>query len=231
MNHKQFELNIEKYLTGSLHKKEKEAFEEHYFSCDSCFYQLKLHEYLNDKKVSIVLKSRKKSFLSPIFKPSFAIFSIVILFFSTYLFIGYRNEQKKIDSISSFSPPLFISSEKRDNNYNIRFENAMNHYNRSDFSGALKIIMKTDAEIPKILFFKGVLHLLNNDPEDSIAYFDKILEKMDPSYFDESILYKGIALLKLNKKNESVKELGRLANMYSPLRDKAINLIEKIKKL
>lgn len=231
MDCKKFESLTEKYLEGELHKKDIEPFEEHYFTCDKCFYFLKLNENLKEKRASIVLKEKRFPVLGTIFKPAMILSSFLIVFFSAFLFFNHRIEVKEIEKISSFSPPLFISSEIRSGNFNRGFENAMSLYKNSDFSGALKMILKTDGSSPKIIFFKGILHLLNKKPQEAITYFDEILNRMDPSYFDEAIYYKGIALLKLNEKQRSIEELKKLTDMYSPLSKKAKILIEKIKKL
>lgn len=231
MNCKTFETLIDSYLDGTIAEKDIESFEEHYFTCDKCFYLLKLRENLFEKKVSVVLDGKRSRILGSFLKPALILSSLLIVFFSTFFFFEHKVELKKIERISSFTPPVFISSETRDDNFNRVFENAMTLYKESDFQNALKVILKTDEEKPKVVFFKGILYLINNKPKEAISYFEEILNKMDPSYFDESIYYKSIALLKLNRKKKSLKELNKLSGMYSPLSEKAKILIEKIEKL
>ena len=51
---------------------------------------------------------------------------------------------------------------------------------------------------------------------------------MNPSYYDEAIYYKGIALLRLNKKKQALEQFNNLASMFSPYSKKARVLIGKI---
>jgi hypothetical protein len=51
---------------------------------------------------------------------------------------------------------------------------------------------------------------------------------MNPSYYDEAIYYKAIALLRTNKKDKALEQLKHLAGMFSPYASDAKALIEKV---
>jgi tetratricopeptide (TPR) repeat protein len=108
----------------------------------------------------------------------------------------------------------------------------MAHYNRKEYSHALEILKRIpgSAQNPQVIFFKGICYLLTDAPHQAIKEFDIIIENMNPSYYDEAIYYKAIALLRSNKKEKALEQLNNLAGMFSPYAPQARALIDKINK-
>jgi hypothetical protein len=108
----------------------------------------------------------------------------------------------------------------------------MREYNRKNYSDALKKLNTIDGAgtNPRVIFFKGICLLYTGSLKDSIQQLDIIIEDMNPSYYDEAIYYKAIALLRSGKEKAALTLLSNLAEMFSPLSQKAKSLISKIKK-
>jgi tetratricopeptide (TPR) repeat protein len=234
---------IDSYLQGNLSDENLEAFEQHYFECDLCYAELKVAERLISKEVPIVIEGReakllygfdwkltRKSMLA------FASFFILALTIVLVTVINHSSRLRLLYNLSDFSPPVYIQSEIRGQgtgSINGAFARAMAHYNRKEYSHALDILkgVSGSAQNPQVIFFKGICYLLTDERHKAIKEFDIIIENMNPSYYDEAIYYKAIALLRLNKKEKALEQLKNLAGMFSPYAPKAKRLIDKINKL
>lgn len=229
MDCKRFEDLIGEYLTGIIPDVDKESFEEHYFICDKCYTSLKITENIYKKKIKIVTSGKKASFF--ILKPAMIFASLLLIVFSSTLFFNHKRDLRILKNITSFKAPVFIKNETRNSTREDKFFSAMEQYNKGDFKTALELLKKTDRETPRILFFKGVINLINNKPGAAIKSFNAIIRQMDPSYYDNALYFKSIALLRMNRKKEALKELNNLKNMFSPFREKAELLAEKVENL
>jgi len=126
-----------------------------------------------------------------------------------------------------------IERETRNQSGNELFSQAMIDYNNTKFSKAIHTLNKIkyiDSN-PKVLFFKGICYLLNDQNKNAIKNFDFIIKNSNPSYYDEAIYYKGIAFLRLNKKKEAIKLFDNLSKMFSPYAGQAKSILEKLNKL
>ncbi len=232
---------IDSYLKGNLPDEKLETFEQHYFECDLCFAQLKVAERLISKEVSIVTAGRA---VKPLFgfnwklhrKPmlAFASFLIIALTVVLVTVISQSHRLRLLYNLSDFPPPVYIQGETRgqeNGGTNGTFARAMVHYNRKEYSRALEILKEIPgaAQNPRVVFFKGICYLLTDKLHKAIKEFDIIIEDMNPSYYDEAIYYKAIALLRSNRKEKALEQLSHLAGMFSPYAPKARALIDKIK--
>jgi len=244
MNCKEFTSLIDSYMQGNLSENEEkqEAFERHFFECDLCFAQLKAVERLYSKEIPITVKigSREAKPLSGFswadkWKPALAFASVLVLVLTAVLvsIIDHSNRLKLLYRISDFPPPGYIQGETRDPGTDGVFTEAMGHYNRKEYSRALKILKEIQDPVqnPQVIFFKGICFLLTDQLKESIKEFDLIIEDMNPSYYDEAIYYKATALLRLDKKEKALEQLNHLAGMFSPYAPRARALINKINNL
>ncbi|UCH94366.1 MAG: zf-HC2 domain-containing protein [Candidatus Aminicenantes bacterium] len=234
MTCKEFASLIDSYLRGNLSAEKHEAFELHYFECDGCFAQLKVSERLHSKEVPIIVESKK-----PVFewarlwtwKPLLAAAAaLLVLVLSSIFVIQHSKHMKLIYDISTFSPPVYLKSETRGPETIETFAEAMQYYNQGDYTRALKILKQIppSSRNPQVIFFKGVCFLLVDELKDAIKEFDIIIGDMNPSYYDETIYYKAIALLRMNKKDRALEQLIHLAGMFSPYAPKARELTRKV---
>lgn len=230
MTCEEFTRLIDHYLKEEIPEEKREAFETHYFKCDDCFSELKLRERLYSKEIPIVLKE-KKPIQILILKPLLVLSSILIVVVSSLLVINNYKQAKFLYSISGIEPPSYILSETRNSIQNETFDNAMILYNKKRYDDALKLLksIEDDSNNPQIIFFKAICCLQTGDPKAAIENFDIIIKNMNPSYYDEAIFYKGIALLRLNKKGDALLQFNHLATMFSPYSNRANAIINKIK--
>lgn len=234
----------ENYLADDLPEKKKEAFEAHYFECDNCFAELKLLERLYSKEIPIIQTGRKpfrvwEWGLKPLFKPVLALASLLIAVVSTLWVVGNYRQGKYLESTSKVEPPAYIRTETRDTPPDFQkqtFERAMVFYNNKQYDAALELLSSLDAVTPgaepnpRVLFFKAVCCLETGDPRTAIKYFDVIIEKKNPSYYDEAIFYKGIALLRLNEKKQALEQFQNPAAASGPYSEQAKTIIKKIER-
>ncbi len=226
MKCKEFESLIGNYLEGTIEDNKREIFEEHYFVCDECYASLVLIENLREKNVRIVPgKQRNYSFT---FRPALFFASLILVVFTSLFVTDFNNRKEKLLDISDFSAPLYVKGENRGDDFSDMFHEAMDNYQNSNYKKAYIIIASIENGNPKTWFFRGILALLNGKNKDALIHFDKIIVEMSPSYYDEAIYYRGICYLRLNRKHDAVKQFKMLESMFSPLRQKAAEMVKRI---
>ncbi len=227
MKHKEFKTLIDNYLAGRLENTFLEEFEAHYFTCDECFLELKMRERLITKNVPIYIEPAKNR---RAFRSLILAFGSLLLFATLFIFI-FQSRQHTImlEKISSFSPPPYLLSEVRGVPVENLFSKAMAAYNKQDYADSLHYLAKIkDQNNPQIQFFTAMNFLLLKDNRNAIKKFDRIIEAMNPSYFDEAIYYKGIALVRINRVEEALLQFKNLAGMFSPYASRAKEMIYKL---
>ncbi len=230
---------LDGYLKGEMAEEKQEAFESHYFECDSCFADLKVRERLYSKEVPIV-EGRKAAV--PVWgvlgvftrlKPALVMASVLVVAVASLLILQDRSRMNALYELSHFEPPLYIQGETRNALQDKVFSSAMTLYGKKQYVGALEKLkgIKNAESNQKVLFYKGLCSLLADKPGDAVAAFDVIIKDMNPSYYDEAIYYKGLALLRLGKKENALAQFKHLASMFSPFSEKAKKMIARISAL
>lgn len=225
----EFKSLIDDYLKEQIPEDRRETFEEHYFTCDSCFNELKLHERLFSKEIPIILKGTKP-FRIWGFRPLFVLTSLFIVVVSSFLVINNYKQAKYLYEISVVEPPSYTRTETRDTPHDRTITRAMAFYNKQEYEKALELLDAAPDENPQVTFFKGICHLELNQLKPAVGCFDSIIREMNPSYYDEAVFYKGIALLRLNEKKDALEQFQNLASMFSPYSQRAKEIITKIEK-
>lgn len=227
MTCKEFTSKIDAYLRGELPETEQEHFEEHYFGCDACFITLKISERLQSKTIRIPSAQKKRHL---VFKPAFVLPLLTVLILTSSIMIFKSSKARFLYRISTFTPPAYVTSETRNLDEGKYIKSAMGYYQTKDYTSALKILQEIPDTPPnfQIVFFRGICYLLTDKLNDAIREFDTIIERMDPSYYDEAMYYKSIALLRDGKIRDAENNLKTLGDMFSPLASKAEHLLKKI---
>lgn len=234
----------DRYLKEELPEEKREAFEAHFFECDGCFTELKLRERLYSKEIPVVTGDTRGAWaqvwsrlpdILPSFnlKPALVLASVLLVVVSSLLVVNNYKSAEFLYEISAFEPPAYAPpTETRGPGETDAFDHAMALYEKKAYNDALEQLNKAaDGPVnPRVLFFKGIMHLQTEEPATALLQFNKIIETMDPSYYDEAIFYKGIALLRLNKKKAALQQFHNLADMFSPYAPKAKAIIQKIKR-
>jgi tetratricopeptide (TPR) repeat protein len=230
MEHKEFYQLTDDYLQGNLSKEMQEAFEEHYFSCDTCFNHLQISHQLQRKEVRITIPQKKTYWFA---RPALILSSLLVVVLSAVILF-----QSPQPVSITFEPPAYISTEQRTGPIlaNPEIERkvaaAMSHYQKGDYRQTLHALKKIpEAGVNfKVTFFKGICYLMTDNFQQALPEFNKIIRGMNPSYYDEALYYKSITLLKLKRTKQSVIQLNTLANMFSPYAEKAKNILQQIGK-
>jgi tetratricopeptide (TPR) repeat protein len=218
---------IDDYLKEQIPENKRESFEEHYFTCDACFNELKLHERLYSKEIPIILKSAKPLHIWG-FRPLLILTSLFIVVISSFLVINNYKQAKYLYEISMVEPPSYARTETRDVSQDQTITRAMVLYNKQEYGKALELLDTVPDENPQAAFFKGICYLELNQLKPAVECFNSIIREMNPSYYDEAVFYKGIALLRLNEKKEALAQFQNLASMFSPYSQQAREIITKI---
>lgn len=231
MKCKEFDLLIDYYLRGELGEKKQEEFEEHFFSCDSCFLNLKVKEKILNKEIHTTTNEKNK-LINLILKPAMVLAAILIIFVSV-LFIN-NNKTKNLNEnfikiVNNEDIPVYMIKEQRGELKDEEiFDKAIEYFENKEYTESLNLINKIEKQNLKINFLKGICYLKLIKPEKAIKEFDKIIKTMDPSYYDEALYYKSLALLIINKKDEAKKILKHLKRMFSPYALKSEIILKKI---
>lgn len=222
-----------RYLAGELLDPVLEDFEKHYFTCDRCFSDLEVEEKLINKEFTvktdniIPLRPRRA------FRPLAAAASLALVAVLYFLLISNAIFKQKLYRASQFTAPPFITSESRNLGHNSAFQEAMTLYNRGDYGRALAILKRITPgkRDMRVVFFQGICHLLKKDHRAAVRQFDIIIQEMNPSYYDEAIYYKAIALLRQGEIAQAQELLYNLTDMLSPFAPKSRVVLENIKNL
>lgn len=239
MTCKEFSQRIDRYLGGKLCEEEQEAFESHYFQCHSCFTQLKMVERLISKEVQIKTGTAA-SMMPPAWwlnwKPLLAMAALFMVVILTIWQIAAVTHKKALYRISAVPAPVYMVTETRNSHtamfqqQEAYFDQAMSHYQQQNYSRALELLQQIPVTTPnaRITFFLGICYLYTDHLESAMGCLDSILDAMNPSYYDEALYYKAITLIRLDKKNQALKLLQNLADMFSPYSPRAQELIQKL---
>lgn len=230
---------ITRYLARELPEEEQEAFEMHYFECETCFAQLKIEERLLSKEIHIVTGAKRTMpmWLWPLnWKPVAGFASLVLVVMVSVLFMNRSDSGQFLFQISDVPAPVYMTTETRDaapalDGSGQLFQKAMQFYKTKNYDHALDLLkrMHVSEANPQVTFFKGICLLYTGAHKEAVSELNVIIQAMNPSYYDEAIYYKAIALMRQNKRNEALEQLHNLAEMFSPFSNKAKQTIEKIK--
>jgi tetratricopeptide (TPR) repeat protein len=243
----EFVSQVDSYLENTLTEEKREILELHYFQCDECFAQLQASERLHSKEVHIVAGGTQPASVWHklwSWKPAVGFAALFLIIFTSFLAINGFKKASQMDflyRISDVPAPAYMISETRDAGIastggseqqaaQLQFEEAMIHYNGKQYAHALMILKQIpDNQFnPRISFFKAICFLYLDELKAAVASLDQIIATMDPSYYDEAIYYKAIALLRMGKKKSAKEQLNNLSEMFSPLAPKAKDLINKL---
>ena len=111
------------------------------------------------------------------------------------------------------------------------FSQAMSYLQDRKFRQALSLLEESPLagkDNPKVEFFRAICYLGEDEPAKAGEIFDRIIQAMDPAYFDEALYYKGFVLLRQGRKEAARTQFKKLAGMLSPMSMKARSMIHKI---
>jgi len=232
----EFQSLIDAYLLEQVEEPRREEFEEHFFKCRKCFLGLKINETLQRKDVPITLKERPRLFVVKLFKPMLVMSCLFLLILFSALLVQQNRQSRRLQEISAFEIPPYHQGELRsipegDALKETNFSKAMGYLQEGNFRRALALLEAPPLEgsaYPKVEFFRAICYLGGDEPAKAGEIFDRIIQAMDPAYFDEALYYKGFVLLRQGRKEAARTQFKKLAGMLSPMSMKARSMIHKI---
>lgn len=233
MKCRRFKQQMDAYLRDELPEDVRQDFEAHYFSCKNCFDQLRIRRALMQTNFELkVLNGTEKADPGP-YRRRLALVAASLLIVVAAGAWGLQiRRDNLLNRVSRFSPPTIMLTETRNQQTGTHYADAVQAYQSGDYQTALGYLERIPASsrTAKIHFLSGICRLMMKDPSLASAHFERIIEAMDPSYFDEALFYKGIALLRQDRVSEAREVFLRLAGMFSPLKAEArirLDMIEK----
>lgn len=237
------------YLAGELSEPEREAFELHYFECDSCFQELQ------DMRMAREAVRSAGAPATPVARrlrwwlaPGIGIAAALIL--GVFLYLKAKPEQAATDQAPSMSapaamkaaavelarlePPPYIATTLRgvQSNAGSEFRDAMRSYADHNYPAAGKALQKVLDRHPDSLdarYFLAISKLLSNDAAGSIAGLRMVIEAGGRSpYAEESHYYLAHALLRTGNKAGAKAELKKVAGMHGDYEQKARDVLKSI---
>lgn len=90
---------------------------------------------------------------------------------------------------------------------NYEFDKAMVDYKMGDYDKALKTwegLLKDNANNDTLNYFIASAHLADNNPESSLAFFDKVIGSTNSVFLQDAQWYKALILLNKGNKQEAI---------------------------
>jgi tetratricopeptide (TPR) repeat protein len=168
------------------------------------------------------LKSAYESFdteLKPVFveknimplwiKRSLPIAAVLVVFFGIYQF-GFFSKSLSNSEVFSYNFETYAApSTLRNNESNVPVEwaSATDYYRNQEYEKALALYDKVEADIPSymVFFYKGMSYMAQSKPNYILALQNfKIVQESDNDFRQQALWYQGLALLKLDKRQEAL---------------------------
>lgn len=229
---KEFNCLIDSYLKGKLPEAEQEAFEFHYFGCDPCFTALKIRQHLPQ---GIGHMESPLPLVMPLWRRWQTLSALAALFIVVILgiwFISGHGDEKTRYNLTAVPAPLYMTAETRGETTTTSaqfFSQAMAFYQQKNYRQALTHLQAIGTTTnTQVIFFRGICLLYTDQWETAINDFDQILKQQNTSYQDETLYYKAIALIRLNKIADARVVLETLMTLFSPYAAKAKDLRNKL---
>lgn len=245
---------VERYLTRSLGKQERESFEEHYFGCEQCFAALQAQRALQAELSASAPQIRAMPARNPTawrWRAAMATAAVVIL-----AVLGIRWGTKpdlsppapptetmqpgsagpSLTELARFDPPTYTPAVLRgaQDEATREFRAAMKHYQHGDYARAITGLRKAAKPNPKdagALFFLGISYLLSSQTNDGIAALQQAVALGDTPYLEEAHYYLAKAFLLKGDLAASEAELTKTVQLKGDLESNAQELAQAIQAL
>jgi tetratricopeptide (TPR) repeat protein len=229
---------VERYSAGRLSEAETEAFEQHFFECETCYQALQDHA-----SVRAALANAPREELSPA-KPSSADFNpwwllaaaVLVLGLGLVLWLapwaGSPTDQVLIAASAVDAPPYepralrSVSGEGE-----LQFREAMVAYEQGDFAAAipgLERVLALDKGSDKAHFYLGACYLLENRPEEAIGSLSRVATIEDSPYSEWAYFYRAKAHLRLGDLDAALADLSEVISVGGELQTRAEEVLEQI---
>lgn len=246
----------EQYVAGRLTGEVREAFEQHYMECASCFDRLtRLHAVRAHLETHSKAPGRTAIASTWPRRWRLAAAASVVAGLSLAGWMLLRSAvsgepptvarapvpapvtsgQNSVDvaTMARFEPPPYRPSALRgpESDAVVEFRAAMEHYQRRDFSGAIPGLRRAAASRADAAFFLAACQLLTDDAVGAVGSARSAVAFGDTPYLEDSRLLLAKALLLVNDRAGARRELEAVVAMEGERRDEAAALARRIEDL
>lgn len=130
---------------------------------------------------------------------------IIIVGLGSLLLLNQDTKEEKLFAAYFQPDPGLISPMGASENY--LFHRAMVDYKVGDYQAALKIwenLLTTKPANDTLNYFVASAWLIQDNEEKAIHHFKKVIDNQSSRFRNDALWYTGLALLKLNRKNEAL---------------------------
>ena len=144
--------------------------------------------------------------------------------------------QVSLAELGRFQPPPFVPSSLRgiQDDAAARFREAMAHYARGDYRGAipgLRAAAQLDPEAAHATFFLGICHVLAGQLDEGIRALSQTISLGDSPYLEEAHFYLARAFLQNNDPVRAREQVERTIRLQGPLEDEARQMLAALDRL
>lgn len=238
---------IERYLDGSLDEATRDAFEEHYFSCESCLAELRTIESVRPVIAQTAIPQAQTASRPARPAPWMWVALAASIALAFLLWPRHRPEtkpavaqaqaepvQRAALQLSDIQPAPYEPTLYRDGaaQPGPALEQAMRLYQQRQWeaaAAALSALAKESKPLPMTLHFAGVSALLAGQTDAAISWFDQVITLGARSPFEEEArFYRAQALALANRKAEAQAELDHVIALHGDYDKLAKSLKGKI---
>jgi len=242
----------ERYLLEKLSPEQREAYESHYFECDSCFLELQ-------QLLAIREELEAQPSKAPVFRPEHRAFgawwrwpalaaAAAVLVAAVILVPRYESVAPAPSAVSGAAragalaalarvePPHYEVRVLRgmDDAASAAFHAGMQDYLAGNYASAethLREAAAADPSRPDIAFYLGATELLTGRPDTAQVEFERLIAMGETAFSEEAHFYLGKALLQQDRMNEARQEFQRAAAMDGALQAEARAVLEALEKI
>jgi tetratricopeptide (TPR) repeat protein len=229
-----------KYLLGKLDEEDRQAFEEHYFSCSVCYEALEADMALQSELVEDRWQVVEES--SPaVWRPQWAFAAaaaVVVLVLGAVLWFRVPGPQMQPSSVlaelSEVDPPPYAPKSLRgvENQARRELHAAMAPYQKGDFTMAiplLEAVAQAQPTHPAAHFYLGACLLLTDRPEEALESLSRAVTLGESPFLDWALFYRGKAHLHLGNRDAADDDLSEVAGRGGELAAAAQEILDRLR--
>jgi tetratricopeptide (TPR) repeat protein len=229
-----------KYILGKLDEEDRQAFEEHYFSCGACYEALAADMALETELAENRWRVEERS--SPaIWRPQWALAAAaaaLVLVVGALLWFRVPGPQMQPSSVlaelSEVDPPPYAPKSLRgvENQARRELHAAMAPYQKGDFTMAiplLEAVAQAQPTHPAAHFYLGACLLLTDRPEEALESLSRVVTLGESPFLDWALFYRGKAHLRLDNRNAADDDLSEVAGRGGELAAAAQEILDQLR--
>jgi TolA-binding protein len=248
---------LERYTLDRLTDSERDAFEQHYFECDSCFEQVQTELAIHNELRSFPRTKERRSFFGQarIWVPASAILAALFAAGAWWYTGRMPHVEQAVTPPAVTSPPASLAQPSTaapsldelarveappysevvlrgvEDEAQTSFRSAMQRYVKQDYTGAipgLRAAVRTSPQSAQFNFYLGACYLLTGQTEAAVQSLRRTISLNDPAYSEAAHFYLAKAYLRNHYVSRAETELRTAAR---PGGSKAVEAAEILRQL